>query len=160
MPSNNERYWEIADFDYSGIQCELISFDLDSIQYVMVFNRIDEAQDIDAISEKEKELGIKIPPNSYQVKFDTVGNFESGAFYEQPSTKLTHPQVKKLGTLLIELLHFHYTHSKADAYYFVAANKKLKRFYDRLAAQQDAALKFNVTKDLGDEGCGYELTSK
>ena len=63
MEYDNARLWEISDFDYSGIQCELISFELDSVEYVMVFSRVDEAQNAEAIAEKEAELGIKIQPN-------------------------------------------------------------------------------------------------
>ena len=151
--------WIIKDFKYGEIQCETIEFSLDINSYIMIFNRVDEAQDDEAINDKSKELGIQIKDNSYQVKFDTKFNFDNDCYFQSPKNILSISQLKKLGKILIELLHYHFQHSQAEAYFFVAENDKLKRFYDNLAEEHEDVLKFKLLKNLGEGGYGYELTT-
>lgn len=151
--------WIITDFKYGEIQCETIKFSLDNHNYIMFFNRVDEAQDDDAINEMSKEFGIKIKKNSYQVKFDTQFNFDNDSFYTKPRFVLSRSELKKLSRILIELLHYHLQHSRAEAYLFAAADSKLKRFYDNIAKEHKDILKFKLTTNLGKDGYGYELTT-
>jgi hypothetical protein len=57
------------------------------------------------------------------------------------------------------LIEFHYRNTNAEAYYFVAENEKLKRYYDRLAKKYTNELKFTVVDKLGEEELGYEITT-
>ena len=156
--SIHHNTWTIIDFDYGNIKCEMIEFQINNIEYVMIFTRVDEAQDQETIGYKENDLNIDIKKNSYQVKFDLKDNFENDVYFKVPQDKLSFIHIKQLGKLLIELLYYHYEHSKADGYFFTAENAKLKRFYDHLAEQHKNILLFKVLKDLGDEGHGYALT--
>jgi len=157
--SKSLQSWTIKDFKYGEIQCEIIEFSLDNNDYIMIFNRINEAQDNEAIDDKNEELNIQIKNNSYQVKFDTKFNFDNDCYYQKPKNTLSLSQLKNLGKTLIDLLHYHFEHSRAEAYLFVAENDKLKRFYDNLAKEHKDRLKFKLMKNLGKEGYGYELTT-
>lgn len=149
--------WKLDDFDYGEISCQLIEFEIEGHEYVMVFNRVDAARTQEMIYEKADELGIEYRPDSYEVKFDLKDNFESDSFFERPNATISVTGMRELGHTIKELLDFHYRNSNAEAYICVAESSKLKRFYDRLANIYSQELNFTITTELGDEGLGYGI---
>ena len=67
--------------------------------------------------------------------------------------------MRVLGKTVRDLVEFHYLNSNAEVYLFTAENRKLKRFYDRLAKIYLPELEFKMTKDIGEEKLGYEITT-
>ncbi len=151
--------WTLQDFSYGDIPLQLVEFSIAEQSYLMVFNRIDAMYEADDIVYKSQELGIEYREQSYNVKFDLRSNFDNDTYYQKPDIQLTVGSMKELGRTIRDLLKFHYANSNAEAYYFVAEDTKLKRFYDRLATFYADELNFTVVKDLGEEGLGYEITT-
>gem|GEM_PF-3547724 len=155
--------WILRDFNLDGLCCQIIEFNLLTRIYVMVFNRIDALRSPEFIDQKATELGLSYKQNSFEVKFDLKQNFENDTFFEPPDKDYHSPHgvlsMRKPGELLKDLLLFHHSKTEAAAYLFVAENKKLKRFYDRLAKRYQEELAFTVMSDLGNEGLGYEITT-
>ncbi len=125
----------------------------------MLFSKVDTIRDETTIHEKAEELGLEYRSNSYDIKFDLKENFMSDCYYTAPAQQLSVGSVKALGETIKNLLNFHYLNSNSEAYYCVAENHKLKCFYDRLADKYQKELNFNVAKNLGEEGLGYEITT-
>jgi hypothetical protein len=76
-----------------------------------------------------------VPPNSYDVKFDRVENFEAGDYYTGPSEQfnfMDFAKMRRLGLAIFEVLEFHLTTKEPKAYFASAENIRLKSFYDRL----------------------------
>ena len=151
--------WILQDFDVSAIPCQIIEFSVEGHVYIMLFNRVDAARTQDVISDKANELGIEYRENSYEVKFDLKDNFDSDRFFEKPEATMSVTGMRTLGSIIVDLLEFHYSNSNAEAYLCVAESQKLRRFYDRLVKRYAEKLEFRVKKHLGDEGLGYEITT-
>lgn len=150
--------WILQDFTLEGdIPCQIIEFFIDEQLYMMLFNKVNAIRDDNIITEKADELNIDYRNNSYEVKFDLKENFESDNFFKKPRSNLSIANMRKLGRLIKDLLEFHYRNSDANAYFCVAENPKLKRFYDRLAKIYTDELNFIVRTNLGEEGLGYEI---
>ncbi|MFV0449061.1 MAG: hypothetical protein ACK5MF_11470 [Vibrio sp.] len=151
--------WMLQDFSYGGIPLQLVEFSIAGQSYLMVFNRIDAMYEADDIAYKSQKLGIEYREQSYNVKFDLKSNFDNDTYYQKPDVQFSPSTMRELGRTIRDLLKFHYANSNAEAYYFVAEDTKLKRFYDRLATFYADELNFIIVKDLGEEGLGYEITT-
>lgn len=151
--------WTLQDFSYGDIPLQLVEFSIAGQSYLMVFNRIDAMYEVDDIAYKSQELGIEYHEQSYNVKFDLKSNFDNDTYYQKPDVQFSPSTMRELGRTIRDLLKFHYANSNAEAYYFVAEDTKLKRFYDRLATFYADELNFIIVKDLGEEGLGYEITT-
>lgn len=151
--------WEIENFNYGNISGQIIRFKVLQIEYLMLFNPIEDLYDSSTIEGKSNDLGITYKPNSYNVKFDLQSNFDSENYYNPPDKSLSIIEMKLLGRLVRDLIEFHYMSSNAEAYLFTAENAKLKWFYDRLAKKYLTEPKFSMTANLGEENLGYEITT-
>lgn len=151
--------WVLEDFSVGDIACQIAEFEVGGHTYVMVFNRIDATRSREMINEKAEELGIEYRENSYEVKFDLKQNFNNDTYFSKPDEIMSVSDMRELGRIIRDLLEFHYKNSNAEAYLCVAEDRKLKRFYDRLAKIYTDELQFHVTNDLGEEGLGYEITT-
>lgn len=116
--------WILQDFDVGDIPCQIIEFSVEKHVYVMLFNRVDATRTQEIISEKETELGIRYRENSYEVKFDLKVNFETDNFFEKPDSQVSVKGMRELGSIIKELLEFHYRNSNAESYVCVAESKK------------------------------------
>lgn len=151
--------WELEDFNYGDISGQIIRFKVRKIEYLMLFNPIDEIYDSATIEEKSNDLGITYKSNSFNVKFDLQSNFDSDNYFAPSSTPLSIVEMRVLGKTVRDLVEFHYLNSNAEVYLFTAENLKLKRFYDRLAKIYLSELEFMMTNNIGEEGLGYEITT-
>jgi hypothetical protein len=151
--------WVLEDFNYGEISGQIIKFKVFNLEYLMLFNPIDDLYDSSTIEEKSSDLGITYKPNSFNVKFDLQSNFDSGEYYNPPGISLSIVEMRLLGKIVRDLFEFHYLNSNSEAYLFIAENCKLKRFYDRLAKKYLTELKFTIKANLGEENLGYEITT-
>jgi hypothetical protein len=112
------------------------------------------------LAEKSQIVGFEIPKNSYDVKFDRVENYQTGNFYEKPAAEYSYfdyEKIRRLGAGLCKLLEFHYSISRAEAYFGTAADSQLKRYYDRLVKLYAHQLHFDVISNFGEEGLDYAI---
>lgn len=156
---NKQYQWILEDFLAGNIPCQKIQFEFNGFTYAMVFNLIEETHDEASIREKAEELNIDYRRNSYEIKFDLQSTFESEDidFFTPPERKATPSQLLELGQILAQLLQFHYQNSNAETYFFVAADSRLKHFYDRVIRKYASTLGFQVRNNLREEGLAYEI---
>lgn len=148
---------EISSLEYAnGLPLEVVKFNVGALPYIMAFSPTDYREDPEG---KCVDLGLEYKPNSFDVKFDLLDNFETGSFYIPPENSLTISQLLELGQKIINTLDFHHSERHSEAYYAVAENTRLKKFYDRLVSRSASKLQFYVISGLGDEGLGYEITT-
>lgn len=150
-------YWNLRDFFYGDIPCQIIEFSVGEHEYMMFFSQVNAVRTPEMNINKAQELGIEFREKSYEVKFDLKANFNSETFFHPPESKVSVAAMKILGKTVVALLDFHYRNSDSEAYLCVASSVKLKRFYDRLAKMYATELKFNIVNGLGEEGLGYEI---
>ncbi len=151
--------WQLEDFNYENISGQIIRFEVFKVEYLMLFNPVNDLYDSLTIEEKSSDLGITYKPNSFIVKFDLQANFESGDYYKPPKKFLSIVEMRFLGKIVRDVVEFHYLNSNAEAYLFTAENFKLKKFYGRLAKMYLTELQFSITENLGEENLGYEITT-
>lgn len=84
---------------------------------------------------RSEEVGFSVPDRCYDVKFDREENFENETFYEPPppgqSSKRYGFQFE-LAEALETIITLHHCIYRTKAYFTVAENDKLKRYYDRI----------------------------
>ena len=161
-PSNQ---FTITETVIDGFAIELIKFDIEDHQFMMVFTKLSEQYDITTLEELEQSLGFTIPEKSYNIKFDRLENFESGNFYAPPSSEFSQFNLKKLnylGFIIYKLIELHANEKDAQLYFASAENSKLKSFYNRVVNKYANSLDCEVISDLPlDEGLDYAIkTSK
>lgn len=145
----------IQDFKYGNIECEKIEIKINNrIDFLVFFTKNCEAQGSDLVAD---EYGIDADEDGYQIKFESKSNFDNDTFYEQPDIPLNLSELNELGKELCNAILFHCRNKNAKSYFFIAENKKLKKFYDRLITKYAESLDCDVTKDLGESGYGYNL---
>ncbi len=154
-----QHHWVVEDFLMGNIPCQTIEFEFNGFIYFMIFSRVEENYDESTIQEKTEELAIHYRKNSYIINFDLQSNFESeDADYFAPPERVASPaQLNELKEILVQLLQFHYENSRAESYFFVASDMRLKHFYDRIAKRYAKQIGFQVRNHLGEEGLAYEI---
>lgn len=155
--------WEIQEFAYTeNIKSQRIDFSIDDHEFVIFFTPVFAFEDENSLIDRAKLIGFDPPRNSYDVKFDRIENFEECTYY-QPPAKDSHfsvfntSKMRRLGAGLSELLLFHCNLTKAEAYFGVAENQKLKIYYDRLVKKYAYQLNFRVISNIGEEGLDYAI---
>lgn len=151
------NFWNFEDFWIGSIECQIVRFDIKSHKYIMIFNRLDTEMDLETLEDKARELKTQYKFDSYKVTFDLQDNFDKETFYEPPMERRGIAEIKELGRIICEIIYAHYESVNAKAYFFLADNMSLKRFYDRLAVKYAARLGFKVIANLGAEKSGYEI---
>lgn len=159
------RYDTFQEFSYGYTSGQRIDFDIDIDDHrlVMFFMPASEFYDDERKEEISRALTAPFPENSYDIKFDRLENFETENYYQPPDTqysKANYRFMTRLSRGIAQLIDYHCEEVQPEAYFAVAENHRLKRFYDRLAVKHAPGLNFNPINGIGHEGLGYALTTR
>lgn len=149
------NHWIFQEATEGDLEFKLVEFQILNHKYIMIFSIAEQ----EAFGYKADELGVKLPNNSYEVKFDLEENFHSGEYFKAPLNHTPFRVIRELGLALKSLLQAHYEIHQANAYIFVASRLELKGYYDALAKRYRDDVAFEVINNLGEEELGYVLTT-
>lgn len=150
------------EFPYGSYLAHLYRFSIDEFRFVVIFSPIDLADSIYHAFRSE-EVGFLIPAGCFDVKFDREENFDDGTYYLPPQRGKSAKSMvfsKKLAEALETVILRHLVTYEARAYFAVAENDKLRRFYDRILQASCDKLVFTPETGLGEGGMGYVLKTR
>ncbi|WP_336803949.1 hypothetical protein [Erwinia aphidicola] len=150
------------EFPHNGIIAQRFDFHVDEKKFLVLFAEVI-TSDPDYHSFRSDEMGFSIPERSYDVKFDTVENFENGTFYKPASpedVRWTPEFPRDLAEALEIAITLHHNTYLARAYFAVAETPKLQRFYNRVLQDAPADVLYEYSAGLGEGGMGYAFKTR
>ncbi|HDZ8964820.1 TPA: hypothetical protein RUX96_001754 [Aeromonas dhakensis] len=159
MPSFPEPHFTEA--LAGGIPYQLLHFSIDQVDFVAVFASID-TSDAEYSAFRAAEVGFQVPGDSYDIKFDTLENYNNGTFYAAPGDDgafrlLGFTGLRRLSAALRTCVDLHYRTYGAKLYIAVAENARLVKFYDRLVCKTTTVIDYEVINNLGQDGTAYAI---
>lgn len=150
--------WNIEEVPYNGMTVTFYHLDYKGRKYSVIFTKIEDTKTPESIAQKSDELGLIYQPYSYDIKYDLTQNIDSGDFYASPDDNkhFDYIQMIGLGRLLCDVLIDHSERYHASAYYALALDDRLKKFYD-VMVKKCSDKQFSITMGIGEEGLGYEI---
>lgn len=138
-----------------------LDFAIDGTDFIIVFSLVDIA-DHEYARFRSEEVGVAIPDNSYDIKFDTLENYTNGSWYEAPKpnspfSRLGFEGLTRLSVALRKAIDLHYTTYNAKLYMAAAENGRLVKFYNRLVCNKPGEIDYQVSSELGPNGAGYAI---
>ncbi len=110
-----------------------------------------------------QEVGFNIPANSYDIKFDRLDNYINNTFYapsKKGSSRFGLSFLHELTHALREIITLHYNTYAAKAYFAMAENLRLRRFYHRILQRSFDDVIYEISTDLGEGSKGYAFKTR
>lgn len=155
----SERFEE---FEHGAFPAQLFRFSIEEHRFIVVFSAVD-VIDTEYHDFRSTEVGFSIPDRCYDVKFDREENFENETFYQPPAPGQCSRRYNfqtELADALETIIRLHHNVYYARAYFAVAENDKLKRYYDRILQSPPGDVVYEVQTGYGEGGRGYVLKTR
>ncbi|XBS70517.1 hypothetical protein ABK905_04765 [Acerihabitans sp. KWT182] len=153
---------KFIEFNCGDIICHRYDFLVRECQFLIIFSLVD-VREKDYYQYRCDEAGFKIPHNSHDIKFDRLDNYINNTFYAPPTKdagKYGMRFLHELTDVMKQIIKLHYNTYAAKAYFAIAENQRLKRFYHRILQNSFADVIYEVTTDLGEGGKGYAIKTR
>ncbi len=160
MPVYHSEQFE--EFQHGAFTAHIYRFSIENHRFVVVFSPID-ITNHDYHEFRSEEVGFSVPDRCYDVKFDREENFENDTFYEPPPPGQCSKRYGfqfELAEALETIITLHHCIYRTKAYFAVAENDKLKRYYDRILQTPPGDVVYEVLQGYGEGGRGYVLKTR
>lgn len=153
---------QFQEFLHGSFYAHLYHFSIDEFDFVVLFSPVD-ITDESYLEFRSKEAGFQIPERCYDIKFDREENFRNSTFYERPLRGMSSRRYgfsQDLAVALQSIITSHCYAYSPNAYFAIAENDKLKRYYDRILQHRPDNVISEVKTGMGEEGKGYVLKTR
>ncbi len=160
MPGDSPK--NFIEFYCGDMICHRYDFIVQGCEFLVIFSMVD-VRDEDYHQYRCQEAGFSIPTNSYDIKFDRLDNYINNTFYAPPVKGACQYGLRFLNELtrrLQKIITLHYNTYAAKAYFAIAENQRLRRFYHRILQRSFDDVIYEVSTDLGEGGRGYAFKTR